>query len=393
MSKHHPLGPSSASRWLACPGSHAQIEKAKNVGVADEGNASSREGTLAHLAAQACLELNIAPDALVGARINDDERIFGEEDVPFVQQYVDYVREIYNGCGFSAEMSVEERLDLSDVVEGCFGTADVVVRSDASIHIIDFKFGKGVKVEAEGNRQLMMYAMALRDEWKDGEKRVTLHIVQPRYPTQSAWRVEPERLEAMREEMTATARNILDGLADDALYPGETQCRFCPAKPVCPALLKETGRLLMLANGTAGALVGPDDLAVVLDKAPMVEKFIKAARAEAMRRLEAGEKVEGWKLAHNSPHRRWNANAALELEALLGEDAWEKPKLIGLTKAQALLKKRGLDADIDPFTERPAPSAVLARAADKRPAINRADATALLPEVKDDADAPEAPVR
>ena len=54
---------------------------------------------------------------------------------------------------------IEQRLDFSRYVEEGFGTGDCVIIADGTLYIIDYKHGKGVEVSAEGNPQMMLYAL------------------------------------------------------------------------------------------------------------------------------------------------------------------------------------------------------------------------------------------
>ena len=40
-----------------------------------------------------------------------------------------------------------------------FGTGDCIIIADRTLHVIDFKYGQGVLVEAEHNPQMMLYAL------------------------------------------------------------------------------------------------------------------------------------------------------------------------------------------------------------------------------------------
>ena len=68
-----------------------------------------------------------------------------------------------------AEYYLEQRVDFP-TIPGAFGTADLLVRIGATVHVIDFKFGAGVRVLAlypDGdedviNAQLLFYAAAAR---------------------------------------------------------------------------------------------------------------------------------------------------------------------------------------------------------------------------------------
>ena len=60
-------------------------------------------------------------------------------------------------------IGVELKVSLAHRIEGCFGTADMVVVDSHKIHIIDLKLGKGVVVDAEQNVQLMIYGLGVLD--------------------------------------------------------------------------------------------------------------------------------------------------------------------------------------------------------------------------------------
>ena len=53
----------------------------------------------------------------------------------------------------------EQQLDKSRKVHDGFGTGDCIIVADDVLTVIDFKYGKGVAVEAEHNPQMMRYAL------------------------------------------------------------------------------------------------------------------------------------------------------------------------------------------------------------------------------------------
>ena len=69
----------------------------------------------------------------------------------YCQGYVSFVTgeiEDARRCCASPLLLAEQRVDVSAYVEGCFGTADMVIITDKIMHIIDLKLGKGVEVTA-----------------------------------------------------------------------------------------------------------------------------------------------------------------------------------------------------------------------------------------------------
>src|SRR5262249_54144225 len=126
------------------------------------------------------------------------------------------------------------------------------------LYIVDFKFGAGVRVLAlysDGdedvlNAQLMFYAAAARHslpEFFVGVDEIALTILQPNSieldaEMVSSVTVAPAELDAFIAVYRAACEEAL--APAPRLQPG-THCRFCPARPICPA---HTGPLLDLAH-------------------------------------------------------------------------------------------------------------------------------------------------
>ena len=95
--------------------------------------------------------------------------------------------------------SVEQKVDISDYVPDCFGTADMVIVTDKLVHIIDLKLGKGVPVYAEKNPQLMIYGLGVLEiaEMLFPVEMVRLTIFQPRLPIPALGSITPEETETV----------------------------------------------------------------------------------------------------------------------------------------------------------------------------------------------------
>jgi hypothetical protein len=181
MTAHALLAPSAAARWMACPGSVRLSE-----GRDDRGSVYSREGTAAHLLARYCLETGTDAADHLGCVIGEQgfTADAADGDVTFavtaemadaVQIYVDAVRPY---------TTLEDHLiegTLATPIPGCWGTVDFGAYNAATrrLTVGDFKFGKGVVIEATGNKQLLTYAAALLPGC-DAVDEIELVIVQPR---------------------------------------------------------------------------------------------------------------------------------------------------------------------------------------------------------------------
>ena len=91
---------------------------------------------------------------------------------------------------------IEQRLDFSSYVPDGFGTGDAVLLAPGKLHVIDFKYGQGVLVEAEHNSQMMLYALAALKKYsrKYKVKRVSMSIFQPRRENVSTWTITATEL-------------------------------------------------------------------------------------------------------------------------------------------------------------------------------------------------------
>lgn len=138
----------------------AELHAVGGARIREAGSTSdaAEQGTAAHALAEWKLRraLHRAPGFKPESTWIDDEmETFTDDYVAFVQEYVSLARE---ACG-DTQVLIEQRLDLSHVVPGGFGTGDCVIIAEPTLQIIDLKYGQGVLVEALNNPQLMLYAL------------------------------------------------------------------------------------------------------------------------------------------------------------------------------------------------------------------------------------------
>lgn len=355
MSGHAKLSPSGAHRWMACPGS--VVLEAE---YPDTGSVYADEGTAAHTLASWCLEDELDAYQYVGTEITAGERKFTVDTdmAGYVQDYANLVREYAR----DGTLMVEQRVPISHLTneEGAAGTADAVVLLRNEMVVVDLKYGMGVKVMADDNPQLLMYALGAYEDFGvawDGDV-VTMVIHQPRLNHVSEWSIPLQVLKSFAEDVRRAAECVAgakraDSL-DDYLQPGEKQCRFCKAKASCPALRAEVAEIV---GGSAaatvedfadflpepvGSTIGGNYLSMAMAKVGLVEDWCKAIRAEVERRLLAGKPVEGFKLVEGKRgNRKWADPKAVEslLKSYrLRQDQMYDFKLISPTAAEKLFK-------------------------------------------------------
>jgi len=217
-SAHAPLSPSSATRWINCPGS---IEASKGVPPAPS-SPYADEGSRVHEAFARCLlEGRTAADVIADPYLA----------VP-LQEALDHTRRIIAGRA----VLIEQRLHPIDDMPEVWGTADVLVfdpprRLSA---VIDLKFGSNILVEANA-LQLGVYGLLGARRFGLSQDGLTTWIVQPRcaHPEGPA-RSHHYDIPALRALLsTLRAAAMATRRQGAARIPGPW-CRFCPAWPVCP---------------------------------------------------------------------------------------------------------------------------------------------------------------
>ena len=298
MSAHAQLSPSSAVRWMTCPGSVRMCE-----GIPDTSSDASLEGTMMHTVASHCLSRGTDAAGYVGVTDPETGLILQAEQAQAVQTYVDTVRDICETTG--GKLLVEQRLSIWHMTgeEDAHGTADAVILTMDELIVIDAKFGRGVAVDAEENPQLMMYAAAayVEHELAYDFRRVRMMIVQPRLNASPEWTIPVTELNEFMEEVQFSAE--LTRQPDAPLVPSAKGCQWCRAKATCPAITKT---VMDDFDTVVPETADERDLARIMANADMIEKWVKAVRAEVERRLLAGEPVHGYKLVQGKKgNRQW----------------------------------------------------------------------------------------
>lgn len=378
---HALLSPSACHRWRACP---ASVVLTKDL--PDESSDFAEEGTKAHRLA----ELKIIGNPAFSGTAVTARRRTEEEVEEFRTLWAEAPDEMQAAaCTYTAVIQsligddkpsyfmVEHPVDVSAITgePGAHGTVDCVVRIGEHLYVVDLKYGRGVKVEARCNEQLSIYALGLCDELDpfgdDPVKTVHIVIVQPRLNWVEHWTTTPGGLRSFAEDIKAKGARVLalcDGAAVEPadFGPSESVCRFCRAKGTCPALrgavveaFKAEPAIVDAAPQVLEALSIPvpteaEGLSRALGVLDLVEQWAGAVRAEAMRQLEIGNHIPGYKLvAGRAGVRRWAdaKEAEAKLKSMKVPEAlrYEK-KLISPTAASKLTKAKAGEAPV--LTER-----------------------------------------
>lgn len=349
MGAHSTFSASAAARWLACPGSIVLSD-----GKPDTTSRHAAEGTVAHGLLEEYLVRSTAPEGSIGATVLQDgyDIVVDSDMVDALRVAIGHIDEMTK---FADVRQAETRLNYSQwlgVPHGDgFGTADLIAvfAEQRELLVGDLKFGRGVEVSAVENEQMMLYAggaLLEMDALGIDIDTVRLVIFQPRISSApSEWSITRAELVAWLTGIARCGANSVHsavqmypdasqgadgGWGETFLRPGEKQCRWCKAKSTCPALRDDVVDTVFTHAAlpaspeefdvlTPPAPINADDepewIASALAKVDLIEGWCKAIRAEAERRLMAGETVPGFKVVQGKRgNRAWSDTAAAEAQ-------------------------------------------------------------------------------
>ncbi len=381
--KHAILSASGAHRWLNCTPS-ARLEEP----LPDTSSIFAEEGTLAHDLAE--LELSRALKRIkakeYNARLKEIKanELYSDEMLGYVNQFTDYAMEQFREAQAkesSAEIFLEQRVDFSPWVPEGFGTSDCTIIGGGLMEIIDFKYGKGVEVEAEDNTQMMLYALGALNAFDfiyDVETvRMTVH--QPRIDNVSSSGMSEWDLRVWAEGvLRPKALMAWDGKGEAT--PGDW-CRFCKVKDRCKARAVAVQTVPSAFDYKDPNLLEIKEVAELLHTVDLIEAWAKDLKNFALvQARDHGVKFAGWKLVEGRSNRKYvdedKVAKALTKAKYKKIDIYKAPELLGITAMERLLgKKRFAELlEANGLVEKPEGKPVLVAESDSRPEINSAAA-------------------
>lgn len=375
MGAHALLSPSAAHRWLHCTAA-PRLE----ANVIDEGSSFALEGTLAH--AYCALKLKQYMDWPTDGEVEEINQLNAQYHTGEMDEYTDtyktIVLEKYNAARVAtpdARLLVETRLDFSEYIPDAFGTADAIIIADGVMEVIDFKYGKGVKVSAYKNPQMLIYALGAYDRFSFDYRieRVRMTIVQPRIDNLSEYEISVSDLMAWVDtELKPKAQQAYEG--NGPQVPGEW-CQFCKVKSSCRAL---TERCKQTAEKYPDPkLLSADELATaVLPILPTIKTWLTGVEDYALQQALSGVQLPGWKLVEGRSNRKITdpeaAAVALNQAGYKTAEIYKPQELRTITELEKLTGKKQFAAICGDYIDKPQGKPTLAPESDKRPAIDPA---------------------
>lgn len=360
---HAVLSASSSHRWLNCNPS-ARLEQE----FEDWETEAAAEGTAAHALAEHKLR-----KALKMRSSRPQSQFDSDEMEEHTDSYVEFVLEqLERAKQYCTDpmILIEQKLDFSCYVPDGFGTGDCLIVADKTLHIIDFKYGLGVLVDAYENPQMMLYALgALRifDSLYDIEK-VSMSIFQPRRENVSTWSIPVTELKQWADETLKPKAEL--AYAGKGEYVPGAWCQFCKAAVKCRA--RADARMELAKYEFAlPPLLTDAEIEDILGKLDDLTKWANEIIAYAQdAAINHGKHWTGFKVVESKTNRKYtDETAVIEAANAAGYHDIYKKSLISITEMEKLMGKKTFSEILGEYVKKPQGKPTLVPASDKRPAI------------------------
>lgn len=374
MPEHAICSPSSAHRWLICTPS-ARLE----LKYPDTQSLSAAEGTFAHGMAELKLRhyLDEVTDKDYKAKFKrlKEDPFYSPALVEYVDEYVNAVVEMYSEAQThdeEAALMLEFKLDFSEYVQDGFGRSDAVIFADGIMSVIDFKYGRNVKVEAKDNPQLRLYALGAYSELSfiyDIDA-VNVVIIQPRNGGMSSELIRIDDLLAWGESIKPKAKLAYKGLG--VKEPGE-HCKFCKAAPCCKEFAEYN--IQKCQGCKAPEELTSEELVSVLNAADSITGWLNQVKEYALvESRDHGRHWPGMKLVEGRSCSKYKDEAriagVLHVAGYDDADIYKPKSLIGITAMKKLLGPKMFSVYLNDYLVKPPGKPTLVPESDKRPEWN-----------------------
>lgn len=372
--KHALLSPSAAHRWMNCTAAPL-LER----DVEDKGSTFAEEGTLAHAYCAKKLKefLGLAVDEEKAEIAQLDEQYHSGEMDEYTDTYKTIVLEKFNAARAKtkdAQLLVEVKLDFSHYVPDAFGTSDAIIIADSVMEVIDFKYGKGVKVSAVENPQMMIYALGAWDlfNFEYDIRKVRMTIVQPRIDNLSEFELDAA-------DLINWAVDELQPKANEAYAGGKQKpgnwCQFCKVKASCKALSSMCIEAQQ-ANPDPRKISKEVMENTILPLLSTFKTWLTGVEEYSLEQALNGVQYQGFKIVEGRSIRKiTNPTAVMELLDKEGfaKEAYIKPtELRSITDLEKLIGKKRFGTICAEYINKPQGKPTLVPESDKRPAFNQA---------------------
>ena len=364
--KHAILSPSASHIWLRCTRAPRMCED-----LPDQQTDYARQGTQAHSLCQYKLEKALGYDV---RDPRDELDLLDEEMESCSDDYVQFVMQLLSEMRQTCSdpvILIEQRLDFSEWVPEGFGYGDCILVADGAMHVIDFKYGEGVLVDARDNSQMMCYALGainLLDNLYDINS-VSMTIFQPRRENVSTWTQDKFELFGWADSVLKPAANL--AYKGEGTFCAGEHCRFCRARATCRARAEYNLELARYDFAMPDTLED-DEISAILSKIDSLTSWVADIREYALTQALSGKHFEGFKVVNGRSVRRYTSETDVAKAVTdAGFDPYER-SILGITAMTKLLGKRRFEEILGQFVIKAPGKPTLVPESDKRMAASSA---------------------
>lgn len=370
--QHALLSASSAHRWLHCTGSPL-LEKE----FPDTTSVYAQEGTLAHELCELKLKkyTTIMPKGTYTRAHNKimKSELWQNEMEGTSETYLEYVKGIMLACEIAPAVLIEKRVDFSRYVPEGFGTADCLILAGDTLHVIDYKHGKGVVVDADHNPQMMLYALGAMDELSLLYRFKSVHmvIVQPRANNISEFTMSADELIEWGE--TVVKPKAEAAISGNGTFEAGDWCRFCRAKQQCKTRYESNDSLYPeLSAQHDPRLITLEELGEYLKRGRDMAAWLEDMKEYALSESLAGADVPGWKAVEGRGSRAFtDTDEAVDILIKNGidESILYERRVLTLAQMEKAVGKKAFGEIVGNLVVKNPGKPTLVEESDKRPRI------------------------
>lgn len=370
--QHALLSASGAHRWLHCTGSPL-LEK----DFPDSTSVYAQEGTLAHWLCE--LKLMAYTGEITKRKLTSmknklmKSELWQPEMDSTSEAYLDYIKDITMSYTVKPVILIEKKVDFSRYVPEGFGTADCLILAGDTLHVVDYKHGKGVVVDADHNPQMMLYALGAMDELSllYRFKFVHMTIVQPRVNNISEFTMTADELTEWGEMVVKPkAEAAMSGKGE---FEAGDWCRFCRAKQQCKTRYESNDSLYPeLSERHDPKLITLDELGRYLKRGKDMAAWLEDMKEYALSESLAGADVPGWKAVEGRGSRAFtNTDEAVDtlIKNGIDESVLYERRVLTLAQMEKAVGKKAFGEIVGNLVVKNPGKPTLVEESDKRPKI------------------------
>lgn len=370
--QHALLSASGAHRWLHCTGSPL-LEK----DFPDNTPVYAQEGTLAHYLCE--LKLMAYTGEITKRKLTSmknklmKSELWQPEMDSTSEAYLDYIKDITMSYTVKPVILTEKKVDFSRYVPEGFGTADCLILAGDTLHVVDYKHGKGVVVDADHNPQMMLYALGAMSELSllYRFKFVHMTIVQPRVNNISEFTMTADELREWGESVVKPkAEAAISGKGE---FEAGDWCRFCRAKQQCKTRYESNDSLYPeLSERHDPRLITLDELGKYLKRGKDMAAWLEDMKEYALSESLAGAEVPGWKAVEGRGSRAFtDTDEAVDtlIKNGIDESVLYERRVLSLAQMEKAVGKKAFGELVGDLVVKNPGKPTLVEESDKRPRI------------------------